>query len=263
MEISTKLNRELENVSKYFAAHKLLLNAGKTKSILFHSSNKFTRDNELLITSENMQIEQVESFKYLGVYVDSVLSFKEHITYVGKKVKQRTGILWRMRNFINQPLAKQLYLTLILPLFNYCNFVYDGCSKTESNKLEVLQNNALRAIMNVDCRHSATNLHNVLNIEWLDVSRKQSAVCEIFKLLSGQGPKRVKDMFNVREVRRTLRSNDSTQLVRPFTRTVAAERDFAVRAVRYWELVPQEYKSVANIEQFKKGVKTNQVFDHG
>ena len=160
-----KLNSELENISKYFAAHKLLLNVGKTMSLLFHSVNKYTRDNELLITSANVQIEQVESFKYLGVYVDSTLSFKEHVIYVGNKVNQHTGMLWHMPSFINQPSAKQLYLTLILPLFNYCNFVYDGCSKTESSKLEVLQNNVLRAIMNVDCRHSATNLHNVLCIE--------------------------------------------------------------------------------------------------
>ena len=85
-----KLNLELENVTKYFTAHKLLINANKTKCLVFHSVNKFTRDNELLVVSNNMQIEQVSSFKYLDVFVDETLSFKEHVQYIGKKVKQRT-----------------------------------------------------------------------------------------------------------------------------------------------------------------------------
>ena len=99
--ISRKLNLELENVTKYFAAHDLLINARKTKSLLFHSIHKFTGDNELLIVSNDVPIEQVNSFEYLGVYVDETLSFKDHVQYVGKKVKQTTGILWRMRNFIH------------------------------------------------------------------------------------------------------------------------------------------------------------------
>ena len=262
VDISMKLNRELENVSKYFAAHKLLINAKKTKAMLFHSTNKYMRDNELLIVNDDVYIEQVDLFKYLGVYVDLTLSFKEHVSYAGKKVKQRTGMLWRMRSFINQPLAKQLYLSLILPLFIYCNYVYDGCSKCQSSKLEVLQNNALRPIMNVDCRHSATNLHNVLEIERLDMTRKQAAVCEVHKLLTGQGPQNLRDMFKPREISRTPRSNVNNPLVRPYTRTVSAERDFAVHAVKYWEKLTAEVKAKPNIDQFKRAVRTSSQFAH-
>ena len=92
----------------------------------------------------------------------------------------------------------QLYLTLILPLFTYCNYVYDGCSKTESNKLEVLQNNALRAVMSVDFRYSVINLHQELEIEWLDVTREQASICGLYKLISGHGPQHLTDMFRER-----------------------------------------------------------------
>ena len=118
-----------------------------------------------------------------------------------------------MRGFINQPLAKQLYMSLILPLFNYCNFVYDGGSKTESAKLEVLQNNALHAVRCVDCRYSATSSHNELSIDWLDVSRKKSCVCELYKCLSDTGPQHIRNMFKRREESCVLRSNETCSLI--------------------------------------------------
>ncbi len=116
--------------------------------------------------------------------------------------------------------------------------------------------------MNVDSRYSATSLHSILNIEWLDVSRKQSTVCELYKILSGQCPSNLKDIFKEREITRTLRSNVCTQIVRPVTRTVAAERDLAVRAVKYWEAVPPDVRVLPNIDQFKRAVKSSNVFLH-
>ena len=105
-DISHKLNMELENITKYFAANKLMINNTKTKSMLFHSINKYNRDNEFLIMGGDIAIEQLSSIKYLGIFVDETLSFKEHIDYIGKKVRQRTGVLRKMRGFITQNLAK-------------------------------------------------------------------------------------------------------------------------------------------------------------
>ena len=48
--------------------------------------------------------------------------------------------------FISQPLAKYLDQTLILLPFTDCDFIYDGCSKTNPNELQVARNSLLRAI---------------------------------------------------------------------------------------------------------------------
>ena len=261
-EIGYKLNAELENVTNYFAANGFQLNAKKTKCMLFHSTNRYTTENELLVMSNDTPIEQVPSFKYLGVYVDECLNFKEHVNYVGKKVKQRTSILWRMRSFISRPLAKQLFVSLIAPQFDYCNFVYDGCSKTESRKLEVLQNNALRAVMNVQGPYSATVLHDELQIKWLDVSRKCACVNELYKLLSGQGPLELAGHFKRKLITRNLRSNDDSKLEVPKVRLKMSENDFVYRAVKYWESLTQIQRSAEDIDRFKSVIKSEMPFDH-
>ena len=95
------------------------------------------------------------------------------------------------------------------------------------------------------------------------MTRKNATVCEVFKLIAGQGPQNIRDMFNIRETSRNLRSNVCDHLVVPRTRTMNADRDFAVWTVKYWESLPDKFKGVPNIDQFKKALKTNRPFEHG
>ena len=74
-----------------------------------------------------------------------IYSFKDHVEYTLKKVRQRNRILWKLRSFIEAELARTLYLSLIAPLFNYCSEIYDGCFLNQSRKLQVAQNQSLRA----------------------------------------------------------------------------------------------------------------------
>ena len=65
---------------------------------------------------------------------------------------QRTRLLWKMRGFIPQDLALAHCTSLIEPLFIYCCHIYEGTHKRNLNRLQTLQNNALRAVMMVGKR---------------------------------------------------------------------------------------------------------------
>ena len=262
LDISNKLNLELENINMYFAHNKLKINASKTKCMLFHSSRKYTQNNELLLTLGSTEIEQVTDYKYLGVIMDPLLNFKSHVEYISRKVKQRTSILWRMRNFVSQDLAKQLYITMINPVFTYCNYVYDGCGVTSSRDLEILQNNALRAVRKVDYRYSATSLHNELYVDWLDVGRKISTCVEAFKLSQGKGPLSLTELFKEKPPVRPLRSNALKLPAQPRTRTKLADNDFAIRSKTYWKYVPPEIRDSKTAKNFKKRLKEAHIFEH-
>ena len=106
--ISYRLNVNLEVVSCYFAANRLQLNINNTKCMVFSIPQKYRADDDLLIFHGGTQIKQVESFKYLAVFLDSHLNFKSHVEHIGRKLKQRILVLWRMRSFINQDLALSL-----------------------------------------------------------------------------------------------------------------------------------------------------------
>ena len=53
----------------------------------------------LLTRGEGLELEVVNSYKYLGVWLDSTLSFSQHISKLQAKVKSRLGILYCNRSF--------------------------------------------------------------------------------------------------------------------------------------------------------------------
>ena len=72
-------------------------------------------------------VEQVDSFKYLGVILDEKLSFTKHVTAVQKKSQQRLHVLRKLRAFYVDPLLLllRLYRSIIEPLITYCSICYN------------------------------------------------------------------------------------------------------------------------------------------
>ena len=262
-EISLALNSDLLILTRWFTANKLSLNAGKTKSMLFYNGRKFSNDNELLIIHDDQEIEQVNHFRYLGIELDSNLTFAYHIDYIRKKVQQRTRLLWKMRSHITRELALSLYNSLIEPIFLYCNTIYDGINLTNRRKLQVYQNSALRAVARVDKRYSATALHRELEVEWLDVQRCKSVCNEIYKYTNGQGPLSLVTEFEPQIPRRSLRSNVKINHKHRRTRTKFAENDPVVRGKKYWDCLPAHIQTSESHQIFKTRLKLDHhVFEH-
>ncbi len=117
--------------------------------------------------------------------------------------------------------------------------------------------------MKVDNHYSATELHETLQIEWLDVSRKRHTCAEVYKLVNGKGPVTLVDMFKPIVPTRVLRSNDSVNLNKPRTNTEFACRNFVVRGMTYWESLPNDVQTAFSIDCFKQCLKKNvHVFEH-
>ena len=81
-EIARALNAELQNIYYWFCRNKLSVNTAKTKYMLFHSRRKFNDNDTLRISMNNVEIEQVTVLKYLGVHLDSFLTFDHHVDAV-------------------------------------------------------------------------------------------------------------------------------------------------------------------------------------
>ena len=69
------MNYELKLASQWIKLNKLSLNKDKTKLILFHSSYKDMNSNLLSIKLDEFKLTPVDHVKYLGMYLDSHLSF--------------------------------------------------------------------------------------------------------------------------------------------------------------------------------------------
>ena len=101
----------------------LHLNVSKTKEMCIDFRRNRTVISPIVINGE--PVEQVDSFKYLGVILDETLSFTEHVTAVQKKSQQRLHVLRKLRAFYVDPLLLlRLYRSIIEPLLTYCTICY-------------------------------------------------------------------------------------------------------------------------------------------
>ena len=94
------------------------LNVSKTKYMCFHTSNKTVTYPKLKIN--NVTIDRVNDFKFLGLIISSNLKWNKHINHISIKVSKVIGIMFRLRTILPSDVLQTLYNSLIMPHFHYC-----------------------------------------------------------------------------------------------------------------------------------------------
>ena len=92
------------------------------------------------------ELDDMQKVKYLGVYVDNSLDWKEHITTVSSMVSKALGFLKHAKKFFRDSSLKALYLIIVEPYFRYCCSVWECRGTTALLQLQKLQNRAARIL---------------------------------------------------------------------------------------------------------------------
>ena len=64
-----------------------MLNVSKTKIMLIGTHQRLNAVDSFSVTEDNTSLERVDTFKHLGVIMDETLSWKEHVSSMGKKIR--------------------------------------------------------------------------------------------------------------------------------------------------------------------------------
>ena len=83
-------------------------------------------------------LEYREHAKYLGILLDSNLSWKFHIEYVALKISKIIGVIARLRLFVPLCTLLNIYHSLIFPYMSYGLATWGQAAKTHLQKLLVL-----------------------------------------------------------------------------------------------------------------------------
>ena len=139
----------LRYLQRWLTTNRLSLNIAKTEFKVIGYSNQRIHalsNNQIDIEIDGKSIKRVEEVKSPGLFIDEHLSWTKHIEEISKKISSAIGALKRIRPFISETTALQIYQALILLHFDYCSPVWDALSVTLSDKLQKLQNRAARVI---------------------------------------------------------------------------------------------------------------------
>ena len=114
------IESETLHICNWLMANKLTLNTKKTVFQVYKSTDKTTK---LSVKLNNVEILEMETVKYLGVYIDSGLKWSAHISHTALIMSRNIGIINRVKYFLNKQSLLLLYNSLILPYINYCCLV--------------------------------------------------------------------------------------------------------------------------------------------
>jgi hypothetical protein len=118
------VNKELMAVCEWLNANKLTLNLNKSIYVIFRSYQKklnFQVSIKMFNNNTNKltEIEYKEFIKYLGVIIDSSLTWKYHVDNIASKISKSIGIITRLRHFVPLSTLLSIYQCLILPYITY------------------------------------------------------------------------------------------------------------------------------------------------
>ena len=136
-----------------------------------HSVNILMFDNSNHILTS---LECKDHVKYLGVLLDSHLSWKYHIDNVALKISRIIGVIARLRHLVPFTTLLSIYRSLILPYLSYGLAAWGQAAKSHLQKILVLQKRVLRLMYFSEPRAHAVPLFtsskilplNMLYVDW-------------------------------------------------------------------------------------------------
>ena len=140
------VNNELKKLSLWLNANRLALNISKTNFVIFASKKKTHKNVTLLLNKK--AIQQADHVKYLGVLIDSQLTFTQHITSLLNKISRVTGLMYKIRSCVNNKTLNMIYYSLIYPFLLYGIPIWGNADDTHINSILILQKKAVRLILN-------------------------------------------------------------------------------------------------------------------
>ena len=95
-------------------ANILTLNDDKSNLFLFNLK-RYQKSTNINIHLRDDKLKTKDYAKYLGVYIDSMLTWEKQIQMTCSKLQKGIEIIKIMQNFLQKKQLKQLFLTLIKP----------------------------------------------------------------------------------------------------------------------------------------------------
>ena len=151
-------NKELSKVQQWMNCNKLMLNPNKTQVLLIPSSRQQVISTIKLYLNNEL-IKPIKTAKYLEITLDSQQKFDVYISKSLTKISRSIGVMSKIRHYLPKTVLLNLYLALIHSQLLYGIAVWGSTNQTLINKLQVLQNKAMKKIEERDWNSKVSNIY--------------------------------------------------------------------------------------------------------
>ena len=207
-EIQRKIDEDYAVLTNWYADSRLSLNVDKTKFMAFNTG-------EIKVKLQGAEIQSTDSYKLVGLWIDSDLKWQSHLAAVTRKLRWAYAGLARVKFQLPTRSKLLLYHSLWRSHLIYGLAHYGAVTKAHIKRLQVLQNKTLRSVFNLGYKDNVLPMmkkHKLLTVEdEITLSRLMlTASC-----LQENTPDNIRRLVKVKPISRQTRAADRIELVVP------------------------------------------------
>jgi hypothetical protein len=160
-----RVKNAAEQIISRLERWKIKVNTTKTEAILLTKLRDLPRHFKIRGT----QVEFKQCVKYLGVHIDSKLTWATHLKTVNQTAKQRLGRFYRLLRSptLSVKLKLLIFKAIIRPCMTYACPIWHTAAKTNIGKLQITQNKSLRVCLGLPRRTPIDFLHATAGVPLL------------------------------------------------------------------------------------------------
>ena len=204
------------------------------------------------IAFEGNTIARATKVKYLGIQLDPLLNFADHVEYIKRKTISKVKLLGSLNQILSKDTLLMLYKTLILPIIDYGDIIFDGINQKDAVVLQKVQNMAFKSILQVPKWTSTATTHAELDMLTLSQRRFLHTAKQMFKVDRGLCPPQILVKFQRRSDISNVHTRSSTMgnFEIPNYRLHQSRRNFVYRG-----MLPLDLRSIEDIDTFVSSTK--------
>lgn len=159
-----KLSVIIPNLSDWFSANNLLLNVEKTQTLKFGLGSRSQKGlpNCVMEKLEELSLSSTEHIKFLGIWIDTKLTWAAHIKEIAKKLSSATYAIKKIKELGGVHAARDTYFAYFHSIMTY-GIIFWGIS-ADAKRIYILQKRALRYILGLKQRDSCRNKFKEIGI---------------------------------------------------------------------------------------------------
>ena len=240
------LQNDLDLLSDWCDVNGIRANTDKTKIMVFGTQNMQKKLPPFSFKFGNSPLHSVQSYKYLGVTLDSQLNYNLHVSRVIGSVTSRLRQFQRMRSFLNTKAALMVYKNMLLPVLEYGDIFTIAASAENRRRLQTLQNKGLRCALNKGLESSSEAIHAEAKLLKLKYRREQHLLNFMFDKAQVEANITKPSISLVR-----TRSQSKKLLLLKRPRTEKFKKSVAYTGPSKWNLLPASMQHVNTKGTFK------------
>ena len=238
LQIATQLlQKDLDSLNVWCKKNKLTINCKKNKYCVFGMKSTIKKSNNIdtVISLNNIILDRVCSYKYLGFILDDRLNFNKHISELCNLVSHKLYLLSKIRKYLTKTACINVFKTMILSLIEYGDIIYKGTTAKNLDNISTLFFRGLRICCMTQEKTSKSDLCQECNISPLETRRDVHLLLFMHKQLYN------KDLLSISKYSTRLHQAPVFKIYKP--NNEKAKQNIIYRGAVLWNALLAEHRN--------------------